>query len=105
LSSSLTTKCDPETAIRIDQIFKWVLAGHSEHDIEEAIRAQWPEAEMQPLIVAAIGKIRSSGSIDPDAVSGWCFEATRDMYRRMVEIGDFAGALRAIKQLAEFGKK
>lgn len=55
--------------------------------------------------MAAIAKVRGSGTIDADTVSGWCFEATRDMYRRMVEIGDFAGALRAVKQLAEFAKK
>lgn len=105
LSNNLTKKCDAETAARIEQVFKWIISGHSEYDINEAIGAQWPEEKTKPLIVAAIQKIRDTGTIDAKTLNGWCFESTRDIYRRMIEIGDFAGALKAIKQLAEFAKK
>jgi hypothetical protein len=56
------------------------------------------------LLLSAIEKIRESNEIDPQTVIGFCFEGTRDLYRRMVEIGDFPGALRALKQLAQFAR-
>ena len=66
-----------------------------------AMAQAWPEANHGALIIAAITKIRESDTLDPDTVRGFCFEATRDLYRRMVEVGDFPGALRAIRQLRD----
>lgn len=102
-SGSLTKKCDLDPA-RVNQVFKWILAGATDHDILEAVAQSWPGADAKPLIVIALEKIRGSGQVDRQTVLGWCFEATRDLYRRMVDIGDFPGALRAIKQLADLTK-
>ena len=77
----------------------WIVAGATEHQVAEAIKTHWPAAEVKPLIVAAIEQLRQSGQLDVKVVRGWCFEAQRDLYRRMLEIGDFAGALRAVKQI------
>ena len=105
-SRSLTKKCNPAPdPTRVNQVFKWILTGATEHDIAEAIATSWPKAEAQPLIVAAVEKLRAAGQVDQQCVLGWCFEATRDLYRRMVEIGDFPGALRAVKQLSELVKR
>jgi hypothetical protein len=108
LSSILTIICesepDPATAARIEQVFKWIIAGHTEHDIAEAIHNQWPQEQPQSLIVAAVERIRGAGVLDAQTVLGWCFEATLDLHRRVVEIGDFAGALRAVKQIMVFAK-
>ena len=95
-------KCDPQPCDKqVNQIVKWILSGATEGDVAEAIEAAWPDATPKPLIVAAIERIRAAGDFDKQVVLGWCFEATRDLYRRMVDIGDFPGALRAVKQLAE----
>lgn len=100
-SNTSATKCDPS---QLDQVVKWILAGQSEHDIAEAVRQSWPDAEARPLIVAAATHLSDAASFDVDVVFGWCFEATRDLYRRMVEIGDFTGALRAVKQLHDLSR-
>ena len=91
---------DPPTK-QVNQVFRWILSGASEHDIVEAIAAAWPDSDARPLIVAAVAKIAESASLDGNIVLGFCVESTRDLYRRMVEIGDFPGALRAIRQLRD----
>ena len=100
-----TPKCKtPLDEKRLNQVVKWVLTGATEHDVVDAIKQAWPEDDAVPLITAAIDRLRAAGDFDHQIVLGWCFEATRDMYRRMVDIGDFPGALRAIKQLAELSR-
>lgn len=92
---------DDLPAKQVNQVFRWILSGASEHDIVEAIAAAWPDSDARPLIVAAVAKIAESASLDGNIVLGFCVESTRDLYRRMVEIGDFPGALRAIRQLRD----
>lgn len=50
---------------------------------------------------AVMERLKDAADIEAEVLFGWCLESCRDLYRRMVEIGDFAGALRAVKQLAE----
>ena len=88
--------CDPA---RIEQTVKWLLTGARDRDIVDAIRSTWPEQELQPLVTAAIAELAGAGRLDRDVIKGWCFEASKQLYRQMAEIGDFAGALRAIKQI------
>ena len=88
----------------MNQVYHWIIEGATEYDIGEAMQQAWPDANHAGILLAAIEKIRESNEIDPHTVLGFCFEATRDLYRRMVEIGDFPGALRALKQLAQFAR-
>lgn len=83
-------------------MLRWVLTGATSIEVEEAIRATWPEADVERLILHVAQQLADSGEADPSIIRGWCFHATRDLYRRMVEIGDFAGALRAVKQMMDF---
>jgi hypothetical protein len=102
-SDSLPASCEPDPA-QLNQVIKWILAGATERDIAEAIAQTYPDATARPLLTAAVQQITKSANYDPRIVRGWCFEATRELYRRMVEIGDFPGALRAVKQLADYAK-
>jgi len=86
-------------------VFKWIVGGSNEHDIREACEQAWPDTDAKPLIVAAIAKLREAGTVDAETVFAWCFEATREMYRQMVGIGDFSGALRAVKQLSQLADR
>ena len=91
----------PPDPARVEQALKWILTGARDADIVEAISTTWPEQALGPLLAAAMQSLAASAETDNAVVRGFCFEATKDLYRRMVEIGDFAGALRAIKQLHE----
>ena len=42
---------------------------------------------------------------DPDVLRGWCFEAYRELYRKMVDVGDYKGAIAAIKELSREAAK
>jgi hypothetical protein len=90
----ITTTTTDKAAL--EQVLKWVLAGHSEADIEEAIGKSWPDKPPAALILAAGDHLRASASFDVRTVLGWCIEALRDLYKRMVDIGDYAGAIRAV---------
>lgn len=96
--SSLTSFNDSQAA---EQVAKWILTGAREADVLEAIATTWPDRQARPLIVAAMDSFAESGQVSRSAVRGFVFEATRDLYRQMREIGDFAGALRALKQLVD----
>jgi hypothetical protein len=88
----------------VNQVLKWILSGATERDVTEAVTHSYPATPAAPLLQAAVRQIREAANFDPLTVRGWCVEATRDLYRRMVEIGDFTGALRAVKQLADFAR-
>ncbi len=92
-------------AEQLREIVKWVLAGHSESDIVDAIEQKWPKAKTRPLIAKSIERIASASEIDSNLLVGFCFEATRDIYRKCLECGDHQSALRAIKQMHDFSKK
>lgn len=91
----------PVDPARVDQTVRWLLTGARDADVLEAIRTTWPDQALPPLLQAAVESLAKSAEFDATVVRGWCFEATKDVYRRMLEIGDLVGALRALKQLAE----
>lgn len=88
---------------QIEQVRQWLIDGHRDHAVLTSTVQTWPEwsADPMPLIAAALDEIRESAEFDSKTLRGWCFEATKDVHRRMIEAGDYAGALRAIRQLAD----
>lgn len=68
-------------------------------------RPTWPDQDAAPLIVAAVARLADAGEFDGQVIVGWCMEAYRDLYRRMVEVGDFAGALAAVKRMQDLAMK
>lgn len=80
------------------------MQGNSEHLIRESIADEFPDASPVALITGVLNHFVEVASLNEVALLGtygWCLEASKEMYRRMVEIGDYAGALRAIKQIKE----
>jgi hypothetical protein len=89
----------------VKQITAWIIAGHGEPDIAEAIAATWPNAKARPLIIDALKKLTEAGAEpDRDLVRGFAMEGTREIYRRAAEMGDLQTALRALKQLMELAR-
>jgi hypothetical protein len=35
---------------------------------------------------------------------GWCLEALRNLYNKLLETGDYAGAIRAVKEIATLSR-
>ncbi len=87
-----------ETTVK--QVITWILEGNSERDIREAIGTKFPGEDAQADLDAAVQEIISIGKEDPAFTRGWALAATRELTRKMIEVGDFANALRGIKQAA-----
>jgi len=97
-------KCNAIPSEVLRQVRVWILQGATEHDIIEATAEKWPNTKARPVIVTVMNDIAKTANFNPDAIMGWCIESTRYVYQRMVEIGDFPGALRAVKQLSDYAK-
>jgi hypothetical protein len=82
-----------------DQIIAWLLEGHRDADIREAAAARWPGSDPQQLINSAVEHFINAAKCDRRVIIGFGIEAYRDLYRRLIEIGDFTNAIRAIKEL------
>lgn len=101
--TSLAVIATPPPAVA--QVFKWILEGQTEIDVRDAIAVKFPGEKADPLIIAAIKQFAAAGEFQPEIMLGWCDEAYREIYRRSMEAGDLAAALRAVRlraQLAGF---
>jgi hypothetical protein len=85
------------------KVFDWIVAGHCEHDIVEAIATQFAGSDAKPLIAAAMAQLTNAGKADPDLIRGWSLESARELYRRAMEANDAANALAALKFIAKLG--
>jgi hypothetical protein len=86
---------------RLDQVLRWVVEGSTTLEIADTIAAAWPDAEPAALLIEATRNLEEAGAIDPVLVMGFCHQATLQLYKDMRAIGDFAGALAALKSLAK----
>lgn len=87
-------------AARHRQVIDLLLQGYTLPELCEWIDTNWG-GDPGPHIAAAGEHFLQVARDSHQSRLGFCLEATRDVYRRAVQIGDFAVALRAIKQLAE----
>lgn len=86
-------------AQKIHQILTWILEGQSQHTIRESIGQHWPDDEAQPLILQAFAALTESGKITHAEIQSRCIAFTQFVYQKQIEIGEYSGALSAIKQL------
>ena len=67
----------------VNEVLKLVFSGATQHDVEEAIQKTFPGEEAKPLILEVMKGLEQAAGFNPTVVLGWCFEASRDLYRRM----------------------
>jgi len=85
----------------VTQTVKMLLDGHSETDIREYLLEYGKPQKPKLIIRAALDNFKTIAAAPKATRLGFCQEAARELYRRMVEVGDYAGALRAIQELAK----
>lgn len=85
------------------QVFIWIVEGNREADIVEAIRADKELFGKRPqpkkLIAEAREQIETLAGEGPG--NSWCIAALVEIYRRALELGELAVALRTVKLLQE----
>ncbi|OQB78959.1 MAG: hypothetical protein BWX88_05015 [Planctomycetes bacterium ADurb.Bin126] len=82
----------------IAAVLGWLLEGHSEADIKEAIATKGLGDPVILLKSAAV-ELVSAGQFESDALRGFCFMAYQAIYRKTMEIADYATAMRAVQRL------
>jgi len=85
----------------VAQTIRNLLAGHSPTDVKEWLAEEAKPFEPEAIIREALEALRLLAAEPADTKLGFCQEAARDLYRRSIEVGDFAGALAALKEFAK----
>ncbi|HZL37847.1 MAG TPA: hypothetical protein VFC78_21190 [Tepidisphaeraceae bacterium] len=85
-------------------VFDWIVAGHTQTDIAEAVKAKWPATEARPAIITALQKLAEAGTPDRALARGWCIEAAKLLYRKATDSGDHGAAVKAVKLVDELAR-
>ncbi len=76
-----------------------MIEGQTLAAIREAMAAQYPQVSADHTIAAANSTFLELSQQSPDSLRGWCLAASLDTYRKLSEVGDYSGALAAIKTI------
>ena len=85
----------------IETVLKFLIEGQAYTDIEAFLKAEDLTAEQAAEILEkAFDELENANDIPTEVRRGWCLEAMRDVYRRLIETGDYNGAIKAVKEIA-----
>jgi pterin-4a-carbinolamine dehydratase len=99
MTAKTTTKTPTPPTIKA--VMRWILEANDERDIREAIKKEFPDADENAVLDAAVAEITAIGNENEDFTRGWALAATRELVRKMIEVGDYNNAMRGIKQVHE----
>ena len=80
------------------------MEGNRAEDIAQALANRFPNEDPAKLLSHAADHFATVAEADPLVVRGFCLEALRELYRRCFDIGDYQGALKAVKELMAYAK-
>ena len=90
----------------VTTVLKLIVEGQAESDIKEFLTAAGlSDAEGFKIIEDALIELEKTLDVSKDLRLAWCLEALRDLYRRLVGISDFTGAIRAVTEIAKLSAK
>ncbi len=101
MKNSLKTKCKKPTDVDINQVVEWIITGNSMFNVGEALEERWPDQkDYQKALMGSVQQyLTESGNADAAVIKGWCLESLRDIYRRMIQIGDFNNAAKVVRDI------
>jgi len=83
----------------------YFLQGAAIDDVLEKCRTDWPGVDLDPILAEVFLTFKHAGEQPPALVLGWCLECARDLYREMRSVGDYPGALNALKEIPKIHAK
>ena len=84
---------------RIDQTMRWLISGARDMTILETFAEAWPDEDRVRLMTAVMAKFEEAAAMPPTYVRGWIYESRKELYRNLVEIGDFAAARGVLRDM------
>lgn len=88
----------------LSESIKLTLEGNSEADIREWLAGTYPDIKANKVLKQIPEYLKEKAREDKEVVLGFCIESARELYRNLVKIGDFTGALKALQELAKLSK-
>ncbi len=82
-----------------------MIEGHREAEIAEAVAATFPGKNAAKLIEAAVDHFIQAAHCQRAVILGWSLEAYRALYRKLLEIGDYNGAMKAVASLLQLSRE
>lgn len=84
----------------IAKIQRLIVQGYSQADVLEWAKKEYPKEKEVALYKKAVACF-SDHAMNKVERLGFCLESTRYLFQKMVEVGDYNGALGAVKELAK----
>ncbi len=90
----------------IKKVVFWILDGNSMFDVNEVLKKEFKTIKKQRAVMTGVlDYFVRSGQANTDVVRGWCLESLRELYRKMIESGDFVNAARTVRDIYKFNEK
>lgn len=86
------------------QVASAITQGNSIPDVVEFILSENSNTSKEEILSLAFEWFSSASNTPEEFHRGWCFEAYRELYRKMIEIGDYAGAVKCVKEISVLSK-
>lgn len=87
----------------VDEIYKLVLSGASDFEIRFHVNDNYPQYDSADLLLQVVDQLRQP--IDGELATAWAWHAARMVYQKFLNVDDLAGALKAVKVMADLGPK
>lgn len=88
----------------LSESIKLTIEGNTEADIREWLSQTYPDIKATKILKLIPEYLKEKAGEDKTVILGFCLEATKDLYRNLLKIGDFTGALKAIQELSKLSK-
>lgn len=89
----------------LEQVVQWLIQGETARDVLDEAANAWPDHDPDELYELAVSQIKDAARIEPELMKGFCLLARREIFRRMMQVGDLSGALRAIDKIEAAAEK
>jgi ABC-type Fe3+ transport system substrate-binding protein len=80
-------------------VVDWLLTGASEQQVREALAEKYPQANQDQIMRQVQAQLGAAGNPDRAAVKGWALLAYRRLYQEMLQVGDYDGCRKVIKEI------
>lgn len=80
-------------------VIEWLVAGASEQQIVEALKAKYPDVDANNTLTTVADRLAKAGRPDVDAVRGWALMSYRKLYQSMMQVGDYDGCRKVVKEI------
>jgi hypothetical protein len=89
----------------INDIVAFIIDGHSNNNIIDYLKNNGIGNEKAKIIFEkALEKLLRSTKLPVGVRRGWCLEAYRHLYQKMLSSGDYIGAMKAVKEISSIAE-